>query len=72
MSSVYVIKKKPLFYKLGAKVFKYLRECNKIVEYEKFGKVLETYKKHPGLDYAFVSIDELNELNKEDTNGSKE
>lgn len=69
MSSAYVIRKKPLFYKLGAKVFKYLRECNKIVEYEKLGKVIETNGKWADYKPAFVSIDELN---KEDTNGSKE
>lgn len=69
MSSAYVIKKKPLFYKLGAKVFRYLRECNTIVEYEKLGKIIETSGKWRGPKFAFTCIDELN---KEDTNGSKE
>lgn len=42
MSNVFVIKKKPFMYKLGAKIFKWLILCNKVVEYEKMGRVLET------------------------------
>lgn len=41
MSNAFVIKKKPFMYKLGARIFKYLILCNKVVEYEKMGKVIE-------------------------------
>ena len=44
MANAFVIKRKPFLYKLGAKIFKWLVLSNKVVEYEKLGKVIETYK----------------------------
>ena len=44
MANAFVIKRKPFLYKLGAKIFKWLVLSNKVVEYEKQGKVIETYK----------------------------
>jgi hypothetical protein len=55
-----VIKKKPLFYKLGAKIFKWLVLSNKIVEFEKVGKVIEANNNCVGMNIAWQTIDELN------------
>jgi hypothetical protein len=44
MGNAFVIKRKPFLYKLGAKIFKWLVLSNKVAEYEKAGKVIETYK----------------------------
>ena len=44
MGNAFVIKRKPLLYKLGAKIFKWLVLSNKVVEYERLGTVIETYK----------------------------
>lgn len=44
MANAFVIKRKPFLYKLGAKIFKWLVLSNKVVEYEKLGKVIETSK----------------------------
>lgn len=56
-----VIKKKPLFYKLGAKLFRWLRECNMVIEAERVGKVIESQKqKLRGQNFKHVWEDELN------------
>lgn len=57
MSNVFVIKKKPFMYKLGAKIFKWLILCNKVVEYEKMGKVIEAT--FVGNKYTHVWEEEL-------------
>jgi len=44
MANVFVIKRKPFLYKLGAKIFKWLVLSNKVVEYERLGKVIEADK----------------------------
>lgn len=61
MSSAFVIKKKPRFYKIGARIFKWLILCNKVVEMEKVGKVIETEGKFLGSNFAWVFEDELGE-----------
>ena len=58
MSSVFVVPKKPKFYKLGAKLFKWLMLCNKLTEYEKVGRVIEV-QKQVGAGYKWTSVDEL-------------
>ena len=59
--TAFIIKKKPLFYKLGAKIFKWLRESNMVVEAERFGKVIESQKqKIRGQNLKHVWEDELN------------
>lgn len=45
MGNAFIIKRKPFLYKLGAKIFKWLVLSNKVVEYERLGTVIETYKK---------------------------
>ena len=59
MSTAFVIKKKPLFYKLGAKIFRYLILCNKVVEMERLGKVIETEGKFLGSNFAWCWEDEI-------------
>lgn len=44
MGNAFIIKRKPFLYKLGAKIFRWLVLSNKVVEYEKLGKVIETTK----------------------------
>lgn len=44
MANAFVIKRKPILYKLGAKIFKWLVLSNKVVEYERLGKVIEAEK----------------------------
>lgn len=44
MGNAFVIKRKPFLYKLGAKIFKWLVLSNKVVEYERLGKVIEADK----------------------------
>lgn len=44
MGNVFVIKRKPILYKLGAKIFRWLVLSNKVVEYERLGKVIEADK----------------------------
>ena len=44
MGNAFIIKRKPFLYKLGSKIFKWLVLSNKVVEYEKIGTVIETYK----------------------------
>ena len=63
MSSAFVVPKKPKFYKLGAKIFKWFRLCNKITEYEKVGKVIEAQKR-VGAGYKWTSVDELERYKK--------
>ena len=57
MSNAFVIKKKPFMYKLGARIFKWLILCNKVVEYEKIGKVIEAT--FVGNKYTHVWEEEL-------------
>ena len=44
MANAFVIKRKPFLYKLGAKIFRWLVLSNKVVEYERLGKVIEADK----------------------------
>ena len=44
MANAFVIKRKPILYKLGAKIFRWLVLSNKVVEYERLGKVIEADK----------------------------
>ena len=44
MANAFVIKRKPFLYKLAARIFKWLVLSNKVAEYERRGKVIETYK----------------------------
>ena len=60
MGNAFVIKRKPFLYKLGAKIFKWLVLSNKVVEYERFGKVIEADKAgFQGLKFAWQEQDEL-------------
>lgn len=59
-----VIRKKPLFYKLGAKIFKWLRESNMVVEAERVGKVIEN-QKFQGQNFKYIWEDELNGVRSE-------
>ena len=60
MGNAFIIKRKPFLYKLGAKIFKWLVLSNKIVEYERLGKVIETYKAgFQGCNFAWQEQAEL-------------
>lgn len=61
---VFVIKKKPFLYKLGARIFKWLIISNKVAEYERLGKVL-TYKDQgfQGLSYKWIWEEDMNSMN---------
>ena len=58
---VFVIKKKPLLYKLGARIFNWLVFSNKVAEYERLGKVL-TYKDQGSL-YKWIWEEDINSMN---------
>lgn len=55
--STLVIHKKPFMYKLWAKFFRFIRDCNKIVSYESFNKRVIEAKK---LDGECLSKQEVN------------
>ena len=60
MGNAFVIKRKPFLYKLAAKIFKWLVSSNKVVEYERMGKVIETYKTgFQGHKIAWQEIEEI-------------
>ena len=61
MGNAYVIKRKPFLYKLGAKIFRWLVLSNKVVEYEKWSKVIETDKlgQLQGLKTAYQKMEEI-------------
>jgi hypothetical protein len=62
MANAFVVKRKPFFYKLGAKIFKWLVLSNKVVEYERLGKVIETDRTaFQGHNIAWQGFDELKE-----------
>lgn len=63
MANAFIIKRKPFFYKLGAKIFKWLVLSNKIAEYEKLGTVIEIYK--TGFQGHKIAWEEMAELPKE-------
>lgn len=63
--NAFVIKKKPFLYKLGARLFKWLVISNKVVEWEHYGKVIESdkmfskYWRNKGGGFSKVETDEL-------------
>ena len=60
MGNAFIIKRKPVLYKLGAKIFRWLVLSNKVVEYERLGKVIETDKAgFHGQNIAWQGQDEL-------------
>ena len=60
MANAFVIKRKPFLYKLGAKIFKWLVLSNKVVEYERLGKVIEADKiRLQGHNIVWKEQDEL-------------
>ena len=56
-TSILVIHKKPFMYKLWAKFFRFIRDCNKIVSYESFNKHVIEAKK---LEGEWLSEQEVN------------
>lgn len=55
--NVLVIHKKPFMYKLWARFFRFIRDCNKIVSYEAFNKSVFESKK---LEGYWLSEQEVN------------
>ena len=58
---VFVIKKKPFLYKLGARIFNWLVFSNKVAEYERLGKVLTD--KDQGSLYKWIWKEDINSMN---------